>query len=132
MSRLAMAARKSTQARTDRASSQQPKHPGPSLGVSPSERFMRLQTTIGNQAVQRLVQERRFRKASGVKTPARLTAARRVLIQREPLGRRGGPMKSHTVEPGESLSKIAGYPDDGWEERLDHLIAANPDYPSIK
>jgi len=27
-------------------------------------------------------------------------------------------MKPHTVERGESLSKIAGYPDDGWEERL--------------
>jgi len=133
MSRLAMAALKAAQARTDRASSQQPKHQGPSLRVYPSGRFMRLQTTIGNQAVQRLVQERRFRRqASGVKTPARLTADRPVLIQREPLGRRGAPMKRHTVEPGESLSKIAGYPDDGWEERLDHLIAANPDYPSIK
>ena len=109
------------------------KHQGPSLCVSPSERFMRLQMTIGNQAVQRLVQERRFRRqASGGKIPARLTADRRVLIQREPLGRRGGPMKPHTVERGESLSLIAGYPDDGWEERLDQLIAANPDYPSIK
>ena len=53
-------------------------------------------------------------------------------IQRKALGRRGGPVKTHTVEPGESLSLIAGYPDNGWEERLDQLIAANPDYPSIK
>jgi hypothetical protein len=128
-----MAALKATQARTERASSQQPKHQGPSLCVSPSEQFMRLQMTIGNQAVQRLVQERRFgRQASGGTIPARHTADRRVMIQREPLGRRGGPMKPHTVERGESLSLIAGYPDDGWEERLDQLIAANPDYPSIK
>ena len=53
-------------------------------------------------------------------------------IQRKPLGRTGGPVKTHTVEPGDSLSGIAGYPGDGWQERLDQLIAANPDYPSIK
>lgn len=41
-------------------------------------------------------------------------------------------MKTHTVEPGDSLSGIAGYPDEGWQERLDQLIAANPDYPGIK
>jgi len=41
-------------------------------------------------------------------------------------------MTTHTVKPGESLSLIAGYPSNGWEERLDQLIAANPDYPSIK
>src|SRR5215468_7962143 len=38
MSRLAMAALKAAQARTDRASSQQPKHQGPSLRVYPSGR----------------------------------------------------------------------------------------------
>ena len=52
-------------------------------------------------------------------------------IQRKPLGGRG-PVTTHTVKPGESLSMLAGYPDDGWQERLDQLIAANPDYPSIK
>ena len=53
-------------------------------------------------------------------------------IQREPLGRKGGARKTHVVKRGESLSLIAGYPSDGWRERLDELIAANQDHPNIK
>jgi hypothetical protein len=94
---------------------------------------MRLQRIIGNQAVRRLVQGGRFgNHGSGGSIQANLTTGPATLIQREPRRRRDGGMKTHTVKRGESLSLIAGYPDDGWEERLDQLIAANPDYPSIK
>jgi hypothetical protein len=33
---------------------------------------------------------------------------------------------------GDSLSKISGYPEAGWESRLEQLITANPDHPNIK
>jgi hypothetical protein len=39
---------------------------------------------------------------------------------------------THTAEAGDSLSLIAGYPNDGWRERLDQLIAANSQLPSIR
>jgi hypothetical protein len=38
----------------------------------------------------------------------------------------------HTAGPGDSLSLIAGYPKAGWRERLDQLIAANAELPSIR
>src|SRR5262249_36276095 len=38
---------------------------------------------------------------------------------------------THTAEAGDSLSLIAGYPNDGWRERLDQLMAANSQLPSI-
>ncbi|HEY5895499.1 MAG TPA: DUF4157 domain-containing protein [Chthoniobacterales bacterium] len=40
--------------------------------------------------------------------------------------------KTHTAQPGDSLSLIAGYPNPGWQDRLAQLIAANPDLPNIK
>lgn len=39
---------------------------------------------------------------------------------------------THTAGAGDSLSLIAGYPKDGWRERLEELIAANPQMPSIR
>jgi hypothetical protein len=41
-------------------------------------------------------------------------------------------MGTHIAGPGDALSLIAGYPNDGWRARLDQLIAANPDHPNIK
>jgi hypothetical protein len=41
-------------------------------------------------------------------------------------------MGTYVARPGDSLSLIAGYPNDGWRERLDQLIAANQDHPNIK
>ena len=109
-----MAGLKSVETKKANASPQCRGYKNTSPGVSPYERFIQLQRIIGNHAVQRLIQR---------SIP---------VIQREPLGRGGGPMTTYTVERGESLSLIAGYPSNGWEERLDQLIAANPDYPSIK
>src|SRR5262249_15421646 len=41
-------------------------------------------------------------------------------------------METYVARPGDSLSLIAGYPNSGWEERLDQLIAANQDHPDMK
>lgn len=43
-----------------------------------------------------------------------------------------GTTPLHVVQPGESLSELAGYPNAGWEAKLEQLIAANPDHPNIK
>ena len=40
--------------------------------------------------------------------------------------------RTHTAKSGESLSLIAGYPNAGWRDRLDQLIAANSERPSIR
>jgi hypothetical protein len=59
----------------------------------------------------------------------------RLNVGRDPAGEvRRAPVQSprYEAQPGDSLSKIAGYPDSGWEPRLDQLIAANPDHPNIK
>ena len=40
--------------------------------------------------------------------------------------------RTHTARAGESLSLIAGYPNAGWRDRLDQLIAANSELPSIR
>jgi hypothetical protein len=41
-------------------------------------------------------------------------------------------MGTYTARPGDSLSLIAGYPSEGWQERLDQLFEANRDHPNIK
>ncbi len=38
----------------------------------------------------------------------------------------------HTAGTGDTLSGLAGYPNPGWEAKLEELIAANPDHPNIK
>jgi len=38
----------------------------------------------------------------------------------------------YTAQPGDSLSKIAGFPEAGWEAKLQQIIAANPEHPNIK
>ena len=40
--------------------------------------------------------------------------------------------RTHTARAGDSLSLIAGYPNAGWRDRLDQLIAANSELPSIR
>lgn len=40
--------------------------------------------------------------------------------------------RTHTAKSGESLSLIARYPNAGWRDRLDQLIAANSELPSIR
>jgi len=40
--------------------------------------------------------------------------------------------RTHTARAGESLSLIARYPNAGWRDRLDQLIAANSELPSIR
>jgi len=54
------------------------------------------------------------------------------LIQRNPGGTVGAIGATHIAGPGDSLSLIAGYPADGWQNRLDQLIAANQDHSNIR
>src|SRR5262245_22388242 len=75
--------------------------------------LLHLQRTHGNAFVQRMVLGRLAsrQKASSYEHQA---------------------METYVARPGDSLSLIAGYPNSGWEERLDQLIAANQDHPNIK
>ena len=113
-------------------------------GIPDVEVLLDLQRTRGNAFVQRLVQRRLAvgtEKASGQElwpfarrhyTDAEGKSNVGPLVQRESLGTRGEAMGTHIARPGDSLSLIAGYPSDGWRERLDQLIAANQDHPNIK
>ena len=109
-----------------------------------AERLFDLQRTHGNAFVQRLVQRRLAvgtEKASGQEiwpfaqrhyTDAEGKSNVGPLVQRNPLGTGAGAVGTYVARPGDSLSLIAGYPNGGWPERLDQLIAANPDHPNIK
>ena len=109
-----------------------------------AERLFDLQRTHGNAFVQRLVQRRLAvgtEKASGQEiwpfarryyTDAEGKSNVGPLVQRNPLGTGAGAVGTYVARPGDSLSLIAGYPNGGWQERLDQLIAANPDHPNIK
>jgi hypothetical protein len=93
--------------------------------VASVESLLDLQRSHGNAFVQRLVQ-RKHHTEPGCRPNVR------PLIQRDPFGTGGEAMGTHVARPGDSLSLIAGYPNDGWRERLDQLIAANQELPSIK
>ena len=109
-----------------------------------AERLFDLQRTHGNAFVQRLVQRRLAvgtEKASGQElwpfarrhyTDAEGKSNVGPLVQRNPLGTGAGAVGTYVARPGDSLSLIAGYPNGGWQERLDQLIVANPDHPNIK
>jgi hypothetical protein len=103
-----------------------------------------LQRSHGNAFVQRLVQRKL---ATGTKIASGQELwqfARRhyadaegksnleSLFQRNPIGTEDEAMGTYVARPGDSLSLIAGYPNGGWQERLDQLIAANHDHPNIK
>src|SRR5262249_5699903 len=105
------------------------------------ETLLGLQHTHGNAFVQRLVQltasERPIRQLlRGLPTeqaPRRHTEPEREsTVQRDALGTGGRAMGTYVARPGDSLSLMAGYPNSGWDERLDQLIAANADLPNIR
>ena len=92
---------------------------------------------ISTRLLRGLLTERTFGQDVWPVTRRRHTEARSrlnvgPLVQRESLGTRGEAMGTHIARPGDSPSLIAGYPSDGWRERLDQLIAANQELPSIK
>ena len=116
------------------------------------ESMFELQRSRGNRFVQRLVQS--FQKETS-RLPRRLpveTASRkevpsftranrnglgnqagpRLRVQRYPFGTQGGVMETYVAQAGDSLSLISGYPNTGWQDRLDQLIAANQNHPNIK
>ena len=113
-------------------------------GIPDVEALLDLQRTHGNAFVQRLVQRRLAvgtEKASGQElwpfarryyTDAEGKSNVGPLVQRNPLGTGAGAVGTYVARPGDSLSLIAGYPNGGWQERLDQLIVANPDHPNIK
>lgn len=58
-----------------------------------------------------------------------ITSDVRTAIRRVPAA---APSTLYTAVQGDSLSAIAGYPNAGWETKLEELLAANPDHPNIK
>src|SRR5262245_35559437 len=112
--------------------------------VSRMEKLLNLQRTHGNAFVQRLVQRKL---ATGTETAcgqelwpfarrhdanAESKSNLESLFQRNPIGTEDEAMGTYVAQPGDSLSLIPGYPNGGWQERLDQLIAANHDHPNIK
>ena len=138
LSRRAIAAR-----RGDAKSSHSAKSVfGPSQSAVKS--VLDLQRSHGNAFVQRLVQ-RKLATGTEIACGQELWPfARRhyadaegrsnleSLFQRKPIGTEDEAMGTYVARPGDSLSLIAGYPNGGWQERLDQLIAANHDHPNIK
>lgn len=114
------------------------------------ETLLGLQRTHGNAFVQRLMQQtaserpirQRLRDLPTEKASRQHVwpCARRhhtepeceSTVQKDAFGTGGRAMGTYVARPGDSLSLIAGYPNSGWEERLDQLIAANPDHPNIR
>jgi hypothetical protein len=61
-----------------------------------------------------------------------ITSDRGLVVQRVPSAAAIPQTSPYIAKPGDSLSLIAGYPEEGWRDRLDQLIAANADHPNIK